>query len=94
MSFALAVSDVATEQSDRMTWAEMCRAYPDEWVVLTDIAWVDESAFEFSSAIVVGHFAMRRTASPKVKAAFAQYPNVFAFHTGETEERTVRLRAI
>jgi len=92
MSFALATTDETTDL--RMSWDEMCLRYPDEWVVLTDIAWVDEGAFELTSAIVVGHFRMRRDASPKVKAAFAQYPNVSAFFTGETEEPTVRLRAI
>jgi hypothetical protein len=41
--------------SERLTWAEICSCYPDEWVVLVETEWFDENNFEFGTAVVLGH---------------------------------------
>lgn len=44
-----------TPLPERLTWAEICARYPDEWVVLIDTKWLDQDSFEFETAIVCGH---------------------------------------
>ncbi len=34
--------------SKRMTWPEIAKAYPNQWVGLTDIEWVDSSNIEIA----------------------------------------------
>ena len=36
--------------SERMTWSEIAKAYPNQWVGLTDVEWEDSS--NIGSAIV------------------------------------------
>lgn len=69
--------------SERLTWGEICKRYPDEWVVFVDADWADETDFEFSSAAVIAHHKRRKDASPDVKAARAQGREVGCFWTGE-----------
>lgn len=38
---------------ERMTWDEMVKKYPDQWVVLTDVNFEDECRANVESAIVV-----------------------------------------
>jgi hypothetical protein len=69
--------------SERLTWSEICKRYPDEWVVFVDADWINETDFEFSSATVIAHHKRRKDASPDVKAARAQDREVGCFWTGE-----------
>ena len=32
----------------RLSWSEVCAAFPDEWVVLVDADWIDDHNFEFA----------------------------------------------
>jgi hypothetical protein len=74
---------------ERLTWAEICQRYPDEWVVVVEIQPVDEMdgvddvAIEFCTAVVIAHHKTRKEASPSVKAAFQRYDEVGKFWTGE-----------
>ena len=72
-----------TGNSERITWSEICKRYPDEWVVFVDADWINETDFEFSSATVIAHHKRRKDASPDVKAARAQDREVGCFWTGE-----------
>jgi len=80
MNEAIHVGDSASE---RMTWKEICERYPDEWVVLVETQWVNDTDFDFGTAIVLGHFKSRKEASPHIKAAFQRYQEVGSFWTGE-----------
>jgi hypothetical protein len=73
----------ATSNSERLTWSEICKRYPDEWVVFVDAEWMDETDFEFGSATVIAHHKRRKDASPDVKAARTQDREVGCFWTGE-----------
>jgi hypothetical protein len=48
-------------ERERLSWAEICARYPDEWVVVVDMKWpnddIDEG--ELESAIVLGHTKSR-----------------------------------
>jgi hypothetical protein len=70
---------------ERLTWDEICQRYPEEWVVMTEIAWVNDTDFEFGTALVLAHHKTRKEASPSVKAAFRQYDEVGSFWTGKIE---------
>jgi hypothetical protein len=70
-------------QAERFTWDQICERFPDEWVVLVETDWVNDRDFEFGTALVLGHYKRRKEASPHIKAAFAQYPEIGCFWTGE-----------
>jgi hypothetical protein len=46
---------VTNTDPERLTWAEICARYPDQWVVLIDTRWLDRDSFEFETAVVCGH---------------------------------------
>src|SRR5258708_97175 len=43
----------ASEPSESMSWQEICQRYPDQWVALVEIVWIDED--EVRAARVAGH---------------------------------------
>ena len=53
------------EPSEPLTWAEIRLRYPDQWVAIVDIEWVDDTD-EFLTARVVG--AGPRRVEPLVQA--------------------------
>ena len=79
MSEAIRVDE---QISERLTWKQICERYPDEWVVLVDTCWVNDTDFDFGTAIVLGHFKSRKAASPHIKAAFQHHNEVGSFWTG------------
>ena len=68
---------------DRLTWKQICERYPDEWVVLVDTEWVNDTDSDFGTTIVWAHHKRRKDASPDVKAAFERYESVGTFWTGK-----------
>ncbi len=41
---------------ERLTWEQICARYPDEWVVLVDVDWIDSDCdMTFRTAVVLGH---------------------------------------
>lgn len=40
---------------ERLTWAEICARYPNEWVTMVDAEWVDEDFTDVRTAVVVVH---------------------------------------
>lgn len=45
--------------SERLTWPEICRRHPDEWVMLVDLD-DDEDDLAIRSAVVIGHGPSRK----------------------------------
>jgi hypothetical protein len=79
------------EDRDRLSWREICERFPDEWVVLVDTDWVNDTDFDFGGAKVVGHHKRRKDASADVKAAFAHHHEVGCFWTGKIRGPVPRL---
>ena len=75
--------DVDQHVSERLTWKQICERYPDEWVVLVETEWVNDTDFDFGTATVLGHFKSRKQASPHIKQAFERYNEVGSFWTGK-----------
>ena len=67
---------------ERLSWAEICRRFPNEWVVITDADWENDTDFEFGTALVLGHYKSRKEASPHIKAAFEHYSEIGSYWTG------------
>lgn len=73
----------ASASLERLTWDQICERFPDAWVVLADIDWVNETDFEFGTATVIARHKRRRDASPDIKAVRARDIEVGCFWTGE-----------
>jgi hypothetical protein len=68
---------------ERLSWDEICRRYPNEWVVVIDGDWVRDRPFGLVSAIVWSHHQTRRDATPDAKAAIEARGEVGCFFTGK-----------
>jgi hypothetical protein len=68
--------------SEPMTWLDICAQYPDEWVCLVDIGWLNDTDFEFTTARVIGHG--KRSGDPYEQARPVRhlYHEVGHFFTG------------
>lgn len=69
-------------EAERMSWEEICRRYPDEWVVFVDADWANDGDFEFGTAIVFGHWQRRKEAHSDMGVALREFENVGVFFTG------------
>jgi len=67
----------------RLSWDEICCRYPNQWVVVADADWVNETDFEFVTAEVIASHQRRKDASPDIKAGRALNREVGCFWTGE-----------
>jgi hypothetical protein len=56
--------------------------------VLVDTEWINDTDFEFATAIVLGQFKSRKAASPHIKAAFQRYAEVGSYWTGAIQVPT------
>jgi len=73
---------------ERLTWDEICRRYPDTWVIAvspqridaTDDA--DDVAIEFCTAVVVAHHKDRKILTPFIKAKRHLYEELGTYFTG------------
>jgi hypothetical protein len=72
----------AINAHERLTWDEICRRYPDEWVVLVEFERPDQNHLEFNAAVVLAHHKTSKEASPAVKEAFKYYDEAGSFFTG------------
>lgn len=73
--------------SEALTWAQICERYPDEWVVLVEVDWVekdeDNLTFEFHSARVASHGSTRRGPLVQAWPLRARYPEMAHYFTGQ-----------
>jgi hypothetical protein len=73
----------AVASVERLTWQEICTRYPDQWVALADIAWVNRTDFAFTGAEVIAAFTERKGATPTMKELHAaNRHSVGCFFTG------------
>jgi hypothetical protein len=53
---ASAATTTSAAISEPLTWAQICERYPDEWVCLAEVDWLDdETGLDFRTARVIGH---------------------------------------
>jgi hypothetical protein len=81
------IETAAANVSEALTWTQICESYPDQWVVLVEVDWVekdeDNLTFEFHSARVAGHGATRRKPLLQARPQRARYAEMAHYFTGE-----------
>ena len=77
--------------SEPMTWRQICERYPDEWVVLVEVDWVNDTDFDFRSARVAGHGRTRKEPLVQARPLRGQYPSMGHFFTGRIRAPLVPL---
>lgn len=84
------VMSQAAAPVEQLTWVEICARYPDQWVVLADIARVNRTDFAFTRAEVIATFAERKAATPTMKELHAANRcSVGCFFTGTLIKGTI-----
>jgi hypothetical protein len=77
-------------ETEPLTWGEICRRYPDQYVCLIDIATPARGNPEIVSARVVGHGETRSDAFAPIRDRGAQYPRFGVRFTGESTLPLIR----
>jgi hypothetical protein len=77
------VTGQAAAPVEHLTWDAIRVRYPDRWVVLDNIGWVNDTDFELTGADVLAAFETRKAASPTMKSLIASRHRVGCFFTGE-----------
>lgn len=67
--------------SEPLSWSEICDRYPEQWVALVEIDWIDEDS-EFRSARVAGYGRTRREPLEQARSLPMRYEEVGHFFTG------------
>jgi len=81
-----------THSVERLTWSEACKRYPNEWVVVVDVEYTDETCHPFDTAVLVAHHERRADVSASVKVAYESHKGVGAFWTGRISiPRSIRV---
>jgi hypothetical protein len=57
-----AAEQLPLEETEPLSWVEICIWYPDQYVCLVDIDWAELRSPEIKTAQVVGYGATRRAA--------------------------------
>jgi hypothetical protein len=70
--------------SEPLTWTQICECYPDEWVALVEIDWVNDTDFDFRSARVAGHGKRRKEPMRQAEPLWPRYHKIGHFYTGRT----------
>jgi hypothetical protein len=78
-----AVESRGEARRERLGWLEICARYPDEWVVLGDIDWIDVDQGEFRSALVLGHDPQRAAAMAAAAPHLPPGTDFARLYTGE-----------
>jgi hypothetical protein len=68
--------------SEPMSWKEICERYPDEWVALVEIDWVNDTDFDFRSARVASHGKRRKEPMVQAEPLWARYDEIGHYFTG------------
>jgi hypothetical protein len=85
-----AAEQLPLEETEPLSWVEICIRYPDQYVCLVDIDWVELRSPEIKTAQVVGYGATRRAAFHAVRDVSAKYPRHAVRFTGVCTEPLIR----
>lgn len=75
------MSDARTV-SEPMTWSEICEHFPDQWLALVPIDWVDDRDEPVRLAFVAG-CGTRREALKEAKPLLKLFGKLGPFYTGD-----------
>lgn len=67
--------------SEPLSWDEIRRRYPDEWVALVEMDWIEDTD-EFRTARVAGHGPRRKDPLAQARPLHGQYDEIGHYYTG------------
>lgn len=73
--------------SEPLTWEQICDRYPDEWVCLVEVDYLDDHNFAFRTGRVVGHGRDPRDPYVQARPFKAQYECMSHYFTGRIRGR-------
>jgi hypothetical protein len=79
--------------SEPMTWREICERFPDQWVALVALDWVDDRNEPFRTALIAGH-GSRREALTQARPLLKLFTRMGPFFTGGAPSRALDLPPI
>jgi hypothetical protein len=68
--------------SEPTTWNEICERFPDQWIALVALDWVDDQEEPFRTALVAGH-GSRREALAQARPLLKLFDRIGPFFTGQ-----------
>lgn len=77
-------------EPEPLTWVEICRRYPDQYVCLVDVVRRPLRSPEIITARVVGHGATHDAAFEPIRDLGEQYPRFAIRYTGVCTEPLIR----
>jgi hypothetical protein len=72
------------EINNRMTWSQLQKSFPDEWVALADYTEDDNADEEDLEGVVVVHHPDRKAFHEKLGKVLPEYGDVAVRFTGDT----------
>jgi hypothetical protein len=72
----------APSVSEPMTWIEICERFPDQWIALVALDWLDDRNQPFRTALVAGH-GSRRDALDQARPLLKLFDRMGPFFTGD-----------
>ena len=87
---AEAVPAIVGEISEPLTWVEICARYPDEWVCLAEVDFIQPNGLELRTARVVGHGKTRREPLVQADPWRDHHDMIGHLYTGRITERPPR----
>lgn len=76
------VEPAAALNEKRLTWQQVCEKYPNQWVVLVDVEWVDDMYSEFRTAMVAGHGPRSDDSLDQAEPLRSRFPDQAHLYTG------------
>ena len=69
--------------SDPTSWDEICRRFPDQWIVLVEIDWTDDRGDEIRTAFVAGS-GTKREALVAARPLLTIFEKLGCYHTAQS----------
>lgn len=85
-----AAEQLMPDETEPLSWAEICARYPDQYVCLIDIVHLRRGDPDIVTARVVGHGTTHDTAFEPIRDLPSQYPRFAIQFTGESTLPLVR----
>lgn len=85
-----AATELRPDESQPLSWAEICVRYPDQFVCLVDVVPVEVRSPEIRTARVVGNGPTRRAAFDPIRDLSVRFPRHAVRFTGTCTDPLIR----
>ena len=71
--------------SEPATWSQICERFPDQWIALVVLDWVDDRDEPFRTALVAGH-GSHREAIAQARPLVKLFDRIGPLFTGDSNQ--------